>query len=814
MLYYSEFRDFNNKAYRVEIVTDNRRTPTKEFTLGGEPFSTTMDSDGKHIYAPIKSTGATVRIVTREFLFDLYTGKAQGNSVKLLSGDNWNTVEWTGYVTPCMYDMGFQELEEIEVECVDGISVLKQLPYKSVNADKQTLEFDKILRRILKAAGCYKNFYISDNVQMTANGTESVIDKFRIDEQNFFDEKDDLSQPDDEVAMSCYDVLYEICQFLGYSLTTYHDDVYIVDYDAIKRGVNTYYKYSLENDSKPTRVTLSDNYAIADNSHADNGAKVSLDDVYNKVTVKDEYYTFEDVIPELGDEKFETNVTRIVMDSTDHFPYFNKNNSHYKRTYPYDYFERYSRTGRDTSFMIFICNGWKGKTWVCIVQFYSTPFLTQGRWNSTLQDRTAELANKRLSWGDVLNYKGAFYCKFWHKEIGNFNSWRANYVLNWHSMSESERYMAWKKLLDDTDPQSITLSPYIIMTNDSANHIQPANAVNYPYIKFSSPNTGTTFGGEGAFLVIQGSVCYHDEQNTPFPMSDGANNGDLERDVDCKRGEEMYVPCYLRWGDQWYNGEGWSSDKREFPLRFGIPNQGRHYNRDHYANKHIYDKFVEFIDTAQSQYNCTEKGVYIPCPPNGNLEGGIELTVGAPKDMYGDSYHGHWDGYGRYRSYVWILKGLKLVAHIDNGLLDDKENDSDTIFTNLVSAGAVDEMDEITFKVCTYDNKKPNYSSVSYLDGTTSKWLTTTYNKALNALENGTDSTFEESGLIQEEHLIFKLVSQYEEPRKVFAPILHYNDFKSYTLFTDKTLDGKYIANTIAISYRECTAEVELIEKA
>ena len=815
MLYYSEFRDYNDKAYRVEIVTNNNRSTSKEFTLGGNPFTTSMDSDGKHIYAPIKCTGATVRIVTREFLFDLYSGKAQGNSVKLLSGTNWNTVEWTGYVTPCMYDMGFTELEEIEIEAVDGISVLKQLPYKSVQADKQTLEFSNILRRILKSAGCYKNFYISDNVQMTANGTESVIDKFRIDEQNFFDEKDDLNQPDDEVAMSCYDVLYQLCQFLGYSLTTYHDDVYIIDYDAIKRGVNTYYKYSLENENNPTRVTLSDTYAIGENSHADNGAKVSLDDVYNKVSVKDEYYTFDSVLPELGDEKFETNMTRTVMDSTDMFPYFVNNNSYYK-DFPYQYFEEYSKTGRDISRMTFICKGWRNRMWVCIAQFWATPWMEQNRYGSTGNDQTAYYKDKKWSWGDVMNLKGAFYVKFYRKSIssGEYNTARANCHSNWQQSTDAQKKEFWKKLLEGTEPTQISLSPYIIMKNDSANHIQAADAWKKQYLKITSPTTGTQFGGEGAYLIIQGAVNYHDEQNTPFPMSDGADNDKLEHKKDCKRGEEMYIPATLKWGDQYYNGNGWVSTKCEFPLRFGIPNQGRHYNRDAYSNKKIFDKFIELIDTAQSKYNCTEKGVYVPCPENGNLEGGIELTIGAPKDMYGDSYHGHWDGYGRYRSYVWILQGLKLIAKIDNGLLDDKENDSDTIFTNVVASGAVDEMNQITFKVCSYDSKKPNYSSVSYLDGTTSKWLAQTYNKALNSAENGTDSTFEGSGLLQEEHLIFKLVTQYEEPRKKFSPILHHADFKPYTLFTDKTLEGKYIADTIAINYRECTAEMELIEKA
>ena len=193
MLYYSEFSDINGKAYRVEIVTDNSTLSRQSFTLGGSPFVTQMDSDGKHIYAPIKSTGATVTMVTRNINFNLYSGSIIGNSVKLLSGTNWNTVEWTGYISPCMYDQGFGELEEIEIECIDGISALKNIPYRSVNNNRQVVKFSDLIHRILSSCKCYKTFYISDNVQLKDNATESIADIFRISENNFFDEKDDIN---------------------------------------------------------------------------------------------------------------------------------------------------------------------------------------------------------------------------------------------------------------------------------------------------------------------------------------------------------------------------------------------------------------------------------------------------------------------------------------------------------------------------------------------------------------------------------------------------------------------------------------------
>ena len=106
-------------------------------------------------------------------------------------------------------------------------------------------------------------------------------------------------------------MLFEICQFLGYTLFADGDEVFIIDYDAIKRGNNKYFKYSLSGSTigTATSTTLSFTKHIDGDSHAENGAKVSMDEVYNKVTVKDEFYTFENLFPDFGDINFETNIT-------------------------------------------------------------------------------------------------------------------------------------------------------------------------------------------------------------------------------------------------------------------------------------------------------------------------------------------------------------------------------------------------------------------------------------------------------------------------------------------------------------------------
>lgn len=705
--YVSEFYDIKSRLYKIEIQTETG-SGTSNFKLGGSPLTTKMSSEGKHLYSPIKTIGATITMLTDAYNFDLYTGKAQGSKVTITSDNN---VVWVGYLTPCCYDMGFDsEWEEVQLECVDGIAVLKNIPYKSNDTEHDLDTFANIIFKCLKQSDCYKNFYITDNVQLTANGTESVIEKFRVSQQNFYDKKKDINQTDDDVAWSCYDVLKEIAQYLGYTIIADGDEVFIIDYDAIKKGNNKYFKYSLTGTTltTPTSVTLKYSHKIEGESYAQNGTSVSLDDVYNKVSVKDEFYTFDDIFGEFGDENFETNITLGTEDIGMRY-YFN-NNTHYTKMEGDNFTRTTTDTKKNINFQIFTVKGWRNRMWVVIVKFYNSPILEFKKYehrDSARKDESADCESD-MSWSKIFNYHGATYYKIFKREIDSkiFNDWRSHYNENWQSMSNEQRFEAWKDLLKQ-DPSKISLEPMILCYKEYArNPIKNEEVERFPFIKMKSTNANA-LGGEGAYLIIKGSVLYHDEYCTPFPLSDGADNNKLKRAQDWKYADECYLPACLKWGNQYWNGEGWVNTKTTFRLRWRDPKEGREAQK----NKNIYDKWFEFLDTAQSKYGCDEKGVYIPVPPDGNLSGGIEFEIYCPRDMKGNSRKNHWTGYDRYYSKVIMIKNFKLQAKISNGLLNDKENNSDTIYTNVINNGSINKMGDIKFKICTFDKKKTNIFS-------------------------------------------------------------------------------------------------------
>lgn len=814
MIYLSEFTALNGISYKVEIDTPSG-SGTKQFTLGGSPFVTSMDSDGKNIYTPIKSTGATIEMVTPDIPFDVYSGNPLNIKVKL-TNTTANKVEWVGYVEPLMFDMGFDENREtIEIECVDGLAVLKDIKYQSTSANHEVETFGNVINQCLKQSGVFKNLYVTDNVQLSINGTDSIIDKFRISQQNFFDKKDDINQLDEDVAWNCYDVLFEICQYLGYTMFCEGEDVMMIDYDAIKANDNNYFKYTVGGDTLGayTKVTKKYTFSIDGESYSENGTKVSLDEVYNKVSVKDDFYTFDSIFPEFGDENFEENITLHTEDIG--MRYYHQNNVHYTNMES-DIFERRTTDGKkDITYQIFTVKGWRNRMWVVIVKFYKSPVLEFKHYEHRSSARADESADyeKDMSWSRIFNAHGATYYKIWKKEISSkeFNEKRANYDANWHSMPESRRWQFWRELLGK-DPSKISLEPLIVCYKEYArNPIKNEEVTKFPFIRLRSESNPASLGGEGAYIIIKGSVLYHDEYCTPFPLSDGADNGKLKRDVDWKYASECHLKGMLKWGDQYWDGEAWNNSYTTFNMQWRELTRGRKEQQ----NEDIYDKFFEFIDTAQSKYGCDEKGIYIPVPQDGNLSGGVEFQIFCPHDMKGNSRKNHWTGYDRYYSKVICIKNLKIEAKISNGLLDDKDNNSDTIYTNVIPSDNYKEASQITFKICTFDNKKPTYSAVDYLVNGKSQYVTKTVNKALNNQQNGDISAFDQQPLLtQEEQLIFKLVSQYEEPRVIFEANLHNDGHRLYGIYTDKTLKGrKFIAEEIHTDYKMNQQTVKLIEK-
>ena len=104
------------------------------------------------------------------------------------------------------------------------------------------------------------------------------------------------------MAWKCSEVFENLLRYLGYTAISLGDSVFILDYDAIRNNINTYYKYTINNETGEL-VTVDFSKKIIGNDYSENGATVSLDNVYNKIKVTAELNDYDNTIPDLFDLK-------------------------------------------------------------------------------------------------------------------------------------------------------------------------------------------------------------------------------------------------------------------------------------------------------------------------------------------------------------------------------------------------------------------------------------------------------------------------------------------------------------------------------
>lgn len=907
MLYKGEFTSVDGRDYTIEIYTPVGNG-TKALRLSGTPFVSSVEEGDGGLYAPIRCGGATVGILVDEPLFDLYSGQAQGVEVSLKEGD---TIVWTGFVSPTMYDQSFdEELEELQLDCVDGIAVLKDIPFRKVEGAEDITTFQDILGRVLSSAGCITGLYVSNNVQMRLEDKAPVLDVMRISQSNFFEDKSDMAQTDDDVAWSCYKVLEEICRFLGFTVVCHGDRVYMVDYDSIRKGEASYYYYSLLQGKLVYRTpaSLRQDYHIEGESYGASGTSISLSPIYNKVSVVDSFHTYDNVFPAFGDISQETNVTapddpeliarslqRLTGGgkigdgpwmSDEMFAADNRDQSPLGIYRPGfrcgDVFRASDEDGIPENFVLVVSDTADGQTFVSFYKFYDSPIFTFRKYRKhPLRERqdtnqTWQPGNVRFS--GMWETNGAFYMRVAHFAAGNkFHLFMVNTLEKgrwnihnpdpekFYALPQAERLAMWLDALSDSEGE-MDLKPIIYMQNANPYRIGPGDGENfgykseneqakgYPFITLKDSFKSSIFGGEGRFLRIKGTFSYHDFPYTPYPWKmpfdkdyidpiNGLHYGPYEDEKGeeqkgmedySKHSDQGFLWFRLKWGNRWWNGEEWQATECWFKIYFWNKDGGDdkeaagHDSRQilrGYTNKNQEAKY-DFLHNDATALTFGKDGYIVPAPKDGSLEGTPEIAI-ATRDMYG-SYRGivneNPSSYTRDKnpySFVFsncvFIEDLQITAEVDPGLLNDKDVDSDTVYTNVISNGSVSKMSDISFRVCTDDGKKLSYSSVAYYDEEGAlRFVKNLYNLALYEKERATrGADWEDSRLRQEEHCVFKNAIQYSSPRLSLNCTLHNTDYKMYGRFTDETLSERiYVPLGMEIDYKYNLCTLKLLEKA
>ena len=84
MKYTGQFKNIENHTYYINITTDGDSSTTKEIKLGVSPLITSIEGGDDYIYKPVKYSSSTIKILTEDYLYNLYSAKAQQNKVEVI----------------------------------------------------------------------------------------------------------------------------------------------------------------------------------------------------------------------------------------------------------------------------------------------------------------------------------------------------------------------------------------------------------------------------------------------------------------------------------------------------------------------------------------------------------------------------------------------------------------------------------------------------------------------------------------------------------------------------------------------------------
>ncbi len=772
-------------------LTIDGTTGTHDLKFGGTPFKTSMSESEGIIYKPAKYQGATIGLIAEgsDYLFGLYTSDPHGHKVTLK--DFSNAVAWVGYITPSLYDIGYtKRIEELEVDCIDGLSTLSYYKYEPISASAGIHSLLDIIRHCVAKCGCYSNIVYYNTTTIDGNNAEVVANGY-ISESNWI--AFDASENDNQDTKTYQDVLESVCQWLGVTAVAQGDAVYLLDYDdLLAASTNRYGKVvDVSTGTVTTLLESVSEYQISGTSYANSNTHLSLDKVYNKVTVVDDLNTFDAVLVD-----YFADVENITADDANLNPdVWHGQIGEYVQP----------SNGDNMLVMIRSVDGVQNSTAynAIFVKYYKSPYYKFYRYTGDNNTAVTTYDNA-MNFTNTKKFNGAALAKLDVQKLEDttyIGGWIDDAILN-GDVSDLDAVLA------NNEISSIDFSDYILMfnhktnTNDHIKHIDDANITSYPYFETTTPSTATTFfGGANAYLIIQGNIIWHDDNNSsgdylnnsPYPIPDG------EVDIDHGRykidADKAYLLCKLQWGNKYWNGSAWTTTASTFKVFF---------EKENVRNDECMFKKLPIVNTVSWRIGTSEKGHMIPMPQSGAIVGASpKLTVYKPMDF--SPY---------YQTRFMALENFKITPIIADPTFSD-ESDDDTVYTNVINLASASELDDISFTVCTYDNKKPNYNSVAYLSSGEYYYVDTVTHRTLSTLANGTvrsDGTVSTGELRQEEMMVLKVTNQYTTASKILDISLN-GDIGMNAKAYESNLDAHFVVDKIDRDFKHRIYTLRLIEK-
>lgn len=724
--YCAYFNSLQGIKYKVELIGQGASGDSTEVLLAGnDPFI--LDYDNSETpFEPLRGAVASINFVHNEYFEDILSPYAQGTAVSLYditSGDTNTNLVWTGYLQPKLYDQSYVNCyETVQLAANDCIKVLQYMDYenKSGFADiRQFTTFKEILMQICNKTNL-NGFYWGTNKSLsgyTLNPNQLVIS-----EQNFY-------YNDTEEPIKLNEVLEMICQYLGFTAIQWKDELFLVDYENMdsqdRFQVIHYEKSQNYNPSNP--MYLDSPYTVSNSGDTIMGANhsISFTPIYNKITVRDNFYTADEFLPNIFDDDNLVNRVSAGTETEDDYFY-----------YAFE-FKAPERTGFDAPKPLYPCG--------------SKAFGTKNKYaedaeKDTLSEKSGDTAYRY--------FHRLFYNKYWETSYrgsapacstGTTTACAGGTIMDLGCVEKDRT-----EFYQDIIPNKMDFTRYLCICEKGEGGW--VTSTGKKILELKSGFTSTFMATPISWLVINFKALMERYENRAYINPDWNNDHLVGRSTGGGFGNTTARFSFkLKIGDKYWDGEHWTTSDSIFyiPTKFlhgpneikkglnvdmSMPEYADDWNRD-----------LSVLNNVSWRDNINAEGYKIPLADiDTTQEVKFEMYIPTNQFQYHDD-DGNLDM--SYNAYAWVSDFNISVVEENN-----MKKENDVVYQNEIDVDAVNEMSEIVFKMTTWAPLgQPAYSNVIYYNG-----------------ENHLFQEYTQDNITKkpEEHCVAKYYDQYSTPTK------------------------------------------------
>ena len=714
--YKGTFWGLDCRKFEVRIIGNTGSSEYTEIELSDSgPFIVQYNTSNTP-FEPVRTSTATINVVHNDYMEDILSAKAHGTKIELveLTGST-SVVRWTGWLTPKIYDAGYEDCyETFQLEAADCISSLQYFDYEPIHG-KGTVSFKEIIAQICDKCDNLEGYYWTRSKKI--GSTVVLPEHLFISEMNFF--SSDIEEP-----WKLSEVLEEICRYLGYTCLQWGKRMYFIDYQYLNDN----------NDIYATYCSKTNNYNVGSSSHLDssmtitaedyrqNGATISFEPVFNKIRVVANLYSIKDFIPNIFDDSFLTNRN----DPTSGEGFYNSFNIEPKTTpgefpsgsaflgFGQDYDKESEKYGERDQDYVYRHRLYDHKYWESV---YSD---VAGNEHFVLS--TGTTASSSIT----LDYRGG--------TIVDMGVVRKNY------RNEGQQLVV---------PSKMDYTRYICINEKHNNNRTGENNVVFRLKEGYKPRILPV---SDCFIVINYSMLLekYADRNYINPKWTNKHCSAYFFKAGSHHNAIGNLRFRLKIGDKYWNGEQWTTTNSMFYIEAEWDKKADMFKTE---DEDYWNTDLSVLNNVSWEDDLNCEGYKIPLD-GVDISQEIKFEVINPAPSYwGNTGNPKFENYGfEYNAFCWVKD---LSFDFIRKQHENKE-ENDITYENVIDEGSVHEMSDITCKITT-DNSdaQPSYSSVAYR---------LSNNAELAVLSAITESSIENTPERPEDNIILKHVYQYNTP--------------------------------------------------